>query len=91
MLDCFRAQTYPKHRIQWIIVDDGTDKIGDLVSPDKCGISQIEYHPVSDKMTLGAKRNFMHTFAKGSIIVYMDDDDYYPCLLYTSDAADDIL
>jgi hypothetical protein len=29
-------------------------------------------------MTLGAKRNFMHTFAKGSIIVYMDDDDYYP-------------
>jgi glycosyltransferase involved in cell wall biosynthesis len=78
MLDCFRAQTYPKHRIQWIIVDDGTDKIGDLVSPDKCGISQIEYHPVSEKMTLGAKRNFMHTFAKGSIIVYMDDDDYYP-------------
>ena len=25
-------------------------------------------------MTLGAKRNFMHTKATGSIIVYMDDD-----------------
>lgn len=78
MLECFRNQTYPKHRIQWIIVDDGTDKIGDLVSPDKCGISQIEYHSVDKIMTLGAKRNFMHTFVKGSIVVYMDDDDYYP-------------
>ena len=29
-------------------------------------------------MTLGAKRNFMHTKATGAIIVYMDDDDYYP-------------
>ena len=78
MLECFRNQTYPKHRIQWIIVDDGTDKIGDLVSPDKCGISQIEYHPINAKMTLGAKRNLMHTFVRGSYVVYMDDDDYYP-------------
>jgi hypothetical protein len=29
-------------------------------------------------MTLGTKRNFMHKQIKGSIIVYMDDDDYYP-------------
>ena len=29
-------------------------------------------------MVLGAKRNFMHDKCKGSIIVYMDDDDYYP-------------
>jgi hypothetical protein len=78
MLECFRNQTYPKHRIQWIIVDDGTDKIEDLVRHDVCGISQIEYHSVPNKMSLGAKRNLMHTFVKGSIIVYMDDDDYYP-------------
>jgi glycosyltransferase involved in cell wall biosynthesis len=78
MLECFRNQTYPKHRIQWIIVDDGTDKIEDLVRHDVCGISQIEYHSVPNKLSLGAKRNLMHTFVKGSIIVYMDDDDYYP-------------
>ena len=29
-------------------------------------------------MLLGAKRNYMHEKCKGSIIVYMDDDDYYP-------------
>ena len=30
------------------------------------------------KMTLGKKRNLMHEKSKGDIIVYMDDDDYYP-------------
>jgi hypothetical protein len=29
-------------------------------------------------MSLGEKRNYMHKKTKGSIIVYMDDDDYYP-------------
>jgi glycosyltransferase involved in cell wall biosynthesis len=29
-------------------------------------------------MTLGKKRNLSHTKCKGDIIIYMDDDDYYP-------------
>jgi glycosyltransferase involved in cell wall biosynthesis len=29
-------------------------------------------------MILGAKRNLIHKHAKGDILVYMDDDDYYP-------------
>ena len=33
---------------------------------------------MENKMLLGAKRNFMHSKCNGSIIVYMDDDDYYP-------------
>jgi len=76
MFQCFRNQTYAKSRIEWIIVDDGTDKIGDLVA--KSNIPQIQYFPIDNKMNLGAKRNYMHEKAKGSIIVYMDDDDYYP-------------
>ena len=76
MFECFRNQDYPKHRIEWIIVDDGTDKIRDLV--EASGIHQIRYFEVKDKMNLGAKRNYMHSFVKGSIVVYMDDDDYYP-------------
>ena len=76
MFNCFRNQTYPKHRIEWIIVDDGTDKIRDLI--ESSNIPQIRYFEVAEKMTLGAKRNYMHSFARGSIIVYMDDDDYYP-------------
>jgi len=41
-------------------------------------IPQIKYFEVENKMTLGAKRNFMHQQVSGDIIVYMDDDDYYP-------------
>jgi hypothetical protein len=76
MFQCFKNQTYPKERIEWIIVDDGTDKIDDLIRAS--GISQIKYVSVEKKMYLGAKRNLMHSHCKGSIIVYMDDDDYYP-------------
>lgn len=76
MFDCFRNQTYPKSRIEWIIVDDGTDKIQDLI--DSANIPQIKYYPLPEKLSLGEKRNYMHTKATGSIIVYMDDDDYYP-------------
>jgi len=62
--------------MEWIIVDDGTDKIRDLV--EAAGIKQIRYFDVDEKMSLGKKRNYMHSFVKGTIIVYMDDDDYYP-------------
>ena len=76
MFECFRNQTYPKDRIEWIIIDDGTDKIKDLV--DSANIPQIKYFQIDKKMTLGAKRNLMHEKSTGSILVYMDDDDYYP-------------
>ena len=76
MFQCFRNQTYPKELMEWIIVDDGTDKIRDLV--EKSGIEQIKYIDVQEKMVLGAKRNLMHKKTKGDILVYMDDDDYYP-------------
>jgi len=76
MFSCFRNQDYPKHRMEWIIVDDGTDKIDDLIAT--ANIEQIKYFKVDKKMALGEKRNFMHEKTKGSILVYMDDDDYYP-------------
>ena len=76
MFECFKNQTYPKSRIEWIIIDDGTDKIKDLI--DDSGIPQIKYFSIHEKMTLGAKRNLCHSKCKGSIIVYIDDDDYYP-------------
>ena len=76
MIQCFRNQTYPKDRMEWIIVDDGTDKIKDLI--DAANIPQIKYFALDEKLKLGAKRNFMHQKTSGSILVYMDDDDYYP-------------
>jgi glycosyltransferase involved in cell wall biosynthesis len=76
MLACFKNQDYPKDRMEWIIVDDGTDNIGDLIREAK--IPQIKYFRLEKKISLGEKRNYMHQQSKGSIIVYMDDDDYYP-------------
>jgi len=74
MLKCFEHQTYPKDKMEWIIIDDGSDKIEDLVKNHP----QIKYYKYDKKMTLGSKRNIMHKKCKGSIIIYMDDDDYYP-------------
>jgi len=74
MIKCFEHQTYPKDRLEWIIIDDGTDKIEDLVKH----IEQVKYYGYDEKMMLGKKRNLMHEKTKGEIIVYMDDDDYYP-------------
>lgn len=74
IIKCFENQTYPKDRMEWIIIDDGTDKIEDLVK----GIPQVKYFKYDKKMNLGKKRNLMHEKARGDILVYMDDDDYYP-------------
>ena len=74
MIKCFEHQTYPKERIEWIIIDDGTDPIEDLVKD----IEQVKYFYYEEKMLLGKKRNLMHKKCKGDIIIYMDDDDYYP-------------
>jgi glycosyltransferase involved in cell wall biosynthesis len=74
LIKCFQNQVYPKEKMEWIIVDDGTDPIGDLVKD----IPQVKYFRVEQKMNLGKKRNFMHSKCSGEIIIYMDDDDYYP-------------
>ena len=74
MIQCFEHQTYPKDRIEWIIIDDGTDPILDLVTH----IKQVKYTYYKEKMLLGRKRNLMHNKCSGDIIIYMDDDDYYP-------------
>ena len=73
-IKCFEHQNYPIDKMEWIIVDDGTDKIEDLVAH----LPYVKYFKYDEKMTLGKKRNLINSKATGDIIVYMDDDDYYP-------------
>lgn len=75
---CFKSQTYPMDRIEWIILDDGTDKVGDLFAAS--GLKNVRYIacPEGVKIPIGAKRNQLNDLAKGEICVCMDDDDYYP-------------
>lgn len=74
IIKCFENQTYPRDKMEWIIIDDGTDKIEDLVAH----LPYVKYFKYDEKMSLGKKRNISNEKAKGDIIVYMDDDDYYP-------------
>ena len=74
IIKCFENQTYSRDKMEWIIVDDGTDKIEDLVAH----LPYVKYFKYDEKMTLGKKRNLCNEKATGDIIVYMDDDDYYP-------------
>jgi glycosyltransferase involved in cell wall biosynthesis len=74
LIECVALQTYDKSRIEWIIVDDGSDKVEDLFVNVPCA----KYYKYDEQMTLGRKRNVMHEMCSGDIIVYMDDDDYYP-------------
>jgi len=74
LIKCIQKQTYPSDKIEWIIIDDGTDHIEDLVKD----IPFVKYFKYDKKMTLGKKRNLIHQKTTGDILVYMDDDDYYP-------------
>jgi hypothetical protein len=76
IIQCYKNQTYPQVRMEWIIIDDGNDKVKDLFQASD--IRTLRYFEYPEKMPLGQKRNIMHSHARGDIIVYMDDDDYYP-------------
>jgi glycosyltransferase involved in cell wall biosynthesis len=84
LIKCFENQTYPKDRLEWIIIDDGTDKVEDMFLPlinNNNSEEQkytVKYFKYDTKMTLGKKRNLSHEKCSGDIILYMDDDDYYP-------------
>jgi glycosyltransferase involved in cell wall biosynthesis len=73
-IKCMKNQDYPKSRIEWIILDDGSDSIEDLVKD----IPFIKYHRYEEKMNIGKKRNILNKLATGDYIVAWDDDDFYP-------------
>jgi glycosyltransferase involved in cell wall biosynthesis len=74
IIKCFENQDYPKDRIEWIIIDDGTDKVEDIFT----NVPQVKYFKYNEKMSLGKKRNIANQKSIGDFIIYMDDDDYYP-------------
>jgi glycosyltransferase involved in cell wall biosynthesis len=76
LIECIKAQTYPRERMEWVVYDDGTDKILDVLEPHMKDL-RIVYLRSETKLTIGAKRNALHAAARGSVIVVMDDDDYY--------------
>ena len=76
LVEYILAQTYPLERMEWVVLDDGTDPVADLLEPYKARL-HIQYIRSEEKMTIGAKRNRLHAAARGEILVCMDDDDFY--------------
>ena len=76
LIACYKSQKYPKERMEWIILDDGSDPVEDLFKDT--GLPNLHYIYMSEKLTIGAKRNILNKKSCGDIIVAMDDDDYYP-------------
>ncbi len=67
----FLRQDYP--RLELLILDDGSDKVADLVPDDP----RIRYLRLDGRLSLGAKRNRGCEAARGEIVAYWDDDDWY--------------
>ncbi len=76
LIEHIRAQTYPLERMEWLVYDDGSDPIEDVLAPHKAAL-HIRYFRSETKLNIGAKRNKLHAEARGEILVVMDDDDYY--------------
>jgi glycosyltransferase involved in cell wall biosynthesis len=76
LVACYKHQTYPKHRMEWIVLDDGSDSVEELFK--NTDIQNLRYIRLTEKKTIGAKRNILNSEAKGEIVIAMDDDDYYP-------------
>lgn len=76
LIACIKDQTYPKERMEWVILDDGSDSVEDLLRPEFLTMN-IQYLRSDTKLSIGAKRNQLHAAARGEILVCMDDDDYY--------------
>jgi O-antigen biosynthesis protein len=70
-IDYFQRQDYPNREL--VIVDDGTDPIGDILPNDP----EITYLHMRSRRSTGVKRNLACEAAKGEIIIHWDDDDWY--------------
>ena len=74
---CILAQSYPEDKLEWVIVDDGTDQIKDLIS-DMPNVTYVLCDEREGGWTIGAKRNLGIERAAHDVLVMMDDDDVYP-------------
>lgn len=77
LVECYKAQDYPKESMEWIVLDDGQELCQDIFLKETEGLPNIRYISLQEKVNIGEKRNMLNKLAKGDILVCMDDDDYY--------------
>ena len=82
MIKNLNQQQYPQEKLEWVVLDDGDDRmikskedyieIEKLIYPCK-----LSYHYYPKRMTIGVKRNLLVKKSKYKIIASMDSDDIY--------------
>lgn len=77
-LRCLENQTYPHDRLEWLVYDDGTDPVRDIVEEFSAKSKiNVRYFRSETYVPLSEKRNFLNEKADGAFLCYWDDDDYY--------------
>ena len=81
ILNNILSQTYPKNKLEWMIIDDGEEKlisdenkIRNLIFPIK--LKYIKINP-KQKLKIGEKRNYLVKYCTNNYCINMDDDDIY--------------
>lgn len=73
----FQNFMYPPEKLEWVILDNGSDKIKDLLPASDTRIKYMSL-PGNKRYSIADLRNHCIDNSSHDIIVYMDDDDYYP-------------
>ena len=70
LVACFAAQTYAN--LELLILDDSP-------RPSRHAFTdpRVRYTHVTERLTIGEKRNRLIAASSGQVIVHFDDDDYY--------------
>lgn len=68
----YQQQDYPDREL--LILDDGEDRVEDLVPPDD---PSIRYLRLDHRATIGTKRQIACEHADGEVLMQWDDDDWF--------------
>jgi glycosyltransferase involved in cell wall biosynthesis len=77
LLRCIEQQTYPSSLIEWVVIDDGLNS-AEAICKRYPNTRYVRLDSAQGNVPVGRMRNLTHQNASGEILVYMDDDDYYP-------------
>ena len=69
---CVAAQTYPSELIEWVIIDDGDQDLGELFA----GPREL-YIRCNKPLNIGRKRQYACDVASGEFLFFFDDDDLH--------------
>ena len=86
LLNCYKEQTYNHNQMEWLILDDSPEEeqeqtqelIYAFLKENEDRALNIRYIRSNTKQVMGKKLNQITSLCRGSIIVVIDDDDYYP-------------